>query len=204
MRAASSEAIPGPTAKAAKREARALSGASTAAHPNQRSDKTANLFLSKDSKRSEVQAFSPAPGQLSGELGAVTMLRAGVPADHPFVIDSWLLSGRSQAIARDAGRGYAGDMKWLLRRLLERGALLVACDKEEPGAIWGWALTRGSSIFYVYVRQEFRRKGLARALLAPFLDHQGEVVYCARLPFRSELPQVWRYSFLHAVRVAAE
>lgn len=191
-------------ANSAKRAARALIGLSTRADANHTVRETANFILQEKTKMSELQSFSPAIGKLTGELDGLTILRPGIPEDRPYVEDSWLLSGRSQGYARDAGPGYAHDMKWLIRRLLDRGALLVACDKDEPGAIWGWALTRGTTVVYVYVRQEFRRKGLAKALLAPFFAHDGPVVYCARPRFPMSWPRTWRYSFLHAVRLAAE
>lgn len=133
-------------------------------------------------------------------------LRPGTPEDHPFVVDSWLQSYRQQSIARDAGRAYMHDMKWLVRAWLARAALLVACDPEEPGAIWGWAVTRRDVILYVYVRQEFRRHGIARALLRPYLatTKNDAVVLAARTNHPVHIPPHWHYSFLAALRILVE
>ena len=92
------------------------------------------------------------------------------------------------------------DMKWLIRRYLERAAVLVAVDEEAPGAIWGWAATSGTTVLYVYVRDGFRKKGLASMLLKPFLA-RSDVTYCARIPRDIPIPRGWRYSFLAGLRL---
>lgn len=131
------------------------------------------------------------------------VLRPATSDDHAFIVDSWLCSYRGQAIARDAGASYMRDMKWLIRRLVERSAVLVAADEDEPGAIWGWAASHGSTVLYVYVRQEFRRSGIAGMLLHPFLG-RDHVTYAAKTHLDIPVPRGWRYSFLAAVKIAAE
>jgi GNAT superfamily N-acetyltransferase len=150
----------------------------------------------------------PAPG-LSHLVGSddaplPILLRPGTSEDHPFVVDSWLQSYRASAIARDAGRAYLHDMKWIVRAWLARAALLVACDPEQPGAIWGWAVTRDAVLFYVYVRQEFRRQGIARALLRPYLARTAPVIFAAKTTHPVPIPSNWHYSFLAALRCLTE
>jgi len=141
---------------------------------------------------------------LAAERDALPLvLRPAGAADHPFIVDSWLLSYRGQAIARDAGASYVRDMKWLIRRLLERGRVLVAADADEPSVIWGWAATGDRTVLYVYVREQFRRNGIASALLAPYLA-RPDVTYCAKTYRDITIPRGWRYSFLAAVRIASE
>lgn len=94
-------------------------------------------------------------------------------------------------------------MKWLVRRLLERAPVLVAADEDDPGAIWGWAATHGSTVLYIFVRQEFRHRGIARMLLAPYLSRTG-ITYAAKSSHRIRIPDGWTYSFLAAMRIAAE
>ena len=130
------------------------------------------------------------------------ILRPAVESDYPYIVESWLASYRGQAIARDAGRGYVHDFKWFIRKLIAKSAVLVAADEEEHGVIWGWAATHGETILYVYVRQDFRRQGLGRLLVRPFLEQPA--IYAARSHVRLNLPAAWRYSFLQAVRIAAE
>lgn len=128
------------------------------------------------------------------------LLRPVRPEDHPYIVDSWLISNRGSSIARDAGHAYVHDMKWLIRQWLERAAVLVAVDEDAQGAIWGWAATSGSTVLYVYVREQFRRQGIAKMLLAPFLARDG-VIYCARPHREIPIPRGWRYSFLAGLRL---
>jgi len=93
------------------------------------------------------------------------------------------------------------DMKWLIRRFLERGAVLVAADEDEPGAIWGWSATTANTVLYTYVRHEFRQQGVGSLLLAPFLKRR-DITYCARPQIRDvPIPPGWRYSFLAGLRL---
>lgn len=92
------------------------------------------------------------------------------------------------------------DMKWLIRRYLERAAVLVAVDEDAHGAIWGWAATSGGTVLYCYVRENFRRQGIAKMLLAPFRTRQN-IVYCARPPRDVPIPAGWRYSFLAGLKI---
>lgn len=142
----------------------------------------------------------PEKKETSPPLPAI--LRPATPSDHAFIVDSWLLSYRNQALARDAGQAYVHDMKWLIRRLIDRSAVLVAADRDTPGAIWGWAATHGTTVLYVYVRQEFRRRGIARMLLRPFLERP--TTYTARTHHHVTVPPQWRYSFFDAIRIACE
>jgi len=141
----------------------------------------------------------PVTNQIAKSLAI--LLRPASPDDHPFVVDSWVQSYRNQTIARDAGPSYMHDMKWIVRAWMADAAVLVACDPEEPGAIWGWAATNQNTILYCYVRQEFRRHGIARQLLAPYVDAEGPVLFAAKSSHPVKLPRHWRYSFLAALRL---
>lgn len=131
------------------------------------------------------------------------ILRPATAEDHPYIVDSWLLSFRGQAIGRDAGPAYVRDMKWFIRRLLSTARVLVAADADHPATIWGWTATADKTVLYVYVREQFRRNGVAKILLGPFLT-RPDIVYCARTHHDVPIPSGWRYSFLHAIRVATE
>jgi hypothetical protein len=138
------------------------------------------------------------------KAGEIAVLRPGEPSDHPFIVDSWLQSYRGQSIARDAGHRYMHDMKWLVRAWLARCAVIVACDPEAPGAIWGWAVTTGDMVLYAYVRMEFRRQGIAKMMLHPFLVPGRRVTFASKTQERIRLPHSWDYSFLAAVRLLTE
>lgn len=120
------------------------------------------------------------------------VLRSGLPSDHPFVVDSWVKSYQSYCLTRDcehcggAGRIYRGQRflrghKRLIREILARPAtaLLVACHPEDSDVILGWAVTEAGVVHYVFVKRDVRRVGIAKALLAPFLD-ASQVIYTHR------------------------
>lgn len=135
-------------------------------------------------------------------------LRPGKPADHPFVVDSWLKSYEDSPVARDLRDGgvYWTEYKAVVRRLLETQQLVVACAARDDDAILGWACTSAPPpeepdprVFYVYVRGRWsngtsaRRLGIARALLAPFLD--APCVYTHRPAHgRLPIPESWTYN----------
>lgn len=132
-------------------------------------------------------------------------LRAGHAGDHPLVVDSWVKSYQGYALARDcehcggAGRIYRGNRflrghKRLVREILARpgAALLVACRPDDPDTILGWACTGPGKVFYVFVKKDVRRVGIAKALLAPYLDaRNGGVIYTHRCNL--EAPAHWTY-----------
>lgn len=91
------------------------------------------------------------------------------PEDHAFVLDSWLLSDRYSAAARDEGVGYMRRQKARIRGILARATTVgtVACGKDDDDAIVGWSVTcpRMRVVYYVFVRPEVRRQGLGTLLL---------------------------------------
>lgn len=99
------------------------------------------------------------------------ILRDGVDTDLGFVKDSWRgtfhLGGYG---AQDAEREhYHEEMTRLFERLFKRDRsrvrIRVACDPKDQDSILGFAVTSGDELHFVYVRQDFRKLGVARALL---------------------------------------
>lgn len=113
-------------------------------------------------------------------------LRPMAPADRNFVRKSWLRSYAASAQARIAGRAYWTGHHDLIERLLERASVRVACSSTHAGTIVGFACVGWpSTLHYVYVREEFRRYGVARRLLA---DLPAGVTYSHRSDMVSALP----------------
>jgi hypothetical protein len=119
-------------------------------------------------------------------------MRPASEGDAPFIVDSWMLSYRPSAVARDAGGAYIRGQKAKIRRLLSRANILVACLPEDPETILGWSATEATVVHFVYVKREFRRLGIASSLLSPFL---GEATtYTHRTPCVSSfIPSHWNY-----------
>jgi GNAT superfamily N-acetyltransferase len=131
-------------------------------------------------------------------------LREGRPDDHAFVAESWLQSDKHSPSGRDDGPGYMARAKVRIRRILGRSELRVLCSKEDSDAILAWAVVGHlagvrpgpdplrPAVYYVYVRTELRRQGLARLLLSDLKDR--DVTYTHRPVVRGLTPPAgWVY-----------
>lgn len=109
-------------------------------------------------------------------------VRPGRVSDVPFLCSSYvrsLLNQRPWAI---------GDRNWmasaaalLAARILGRGSVLVACDPGDPDQIYGWVACDPTSrvLYYIYVKQAFRRAGIGTALMRAAFSELGPTVRCA-------------------------
>lgn len=101
--------------------------------------------------------------------GHVTIRRAQ-SSDLPFVFSSWLNSYESSGWARGVRRRtYFTRHHAVVSELLSRPScvVLVAALEEDPDVILAWAALEpvSSTVHYVYVKESWRRLGLARRLL---------------------------------------
>ncbi len=56
--------------------------------------------------------------------------------------------------------------------LLERSITLIACMPDEPNIIFGFAIAEPPQLHFVFVKADFQRLGIARALINAFeLEH---------------------------------
>lgn len=99
-------------------------------------------------------------------------LRPATEEDMPFFFSATLQSHfySSPSCLNLLPSIYYPEHKKALQRLLERDAifLTIACLKEDPDVILGFALTepRENVLHYMYVKRAFRRFGVARELMA--------------------------------------
>lgn len=98
------------------------------------------------------------------------VLRAGTGEDEAFIYNSWLrahfdIGANVKAIDRKTFEAHHRDV---IRRLLERGQILVASDPEMPSLIYGWMVFESIGaqlcVHYCYVRGSQRRFGIGRRL----------------------------------------
>jgi GNAT superfamily N-acetyltransferase len=139
---------------------------------------------------SEVETVERAPDTEPAPRFAYA-LRPAQPADAVYVMHSWLRSYESSAVARDMGRSYYLSHERTIRRILERADVLVACLEDDPETIVGYAVTGPETVFYVYVKKDFRRLGIARALLAPYLELA--TIYTHKSARALPVPASWVY-----------
>lgn len=105
-------------------------------------------------------------------------LREPTADDLGYLFSSWLKSARGEGAHRHmANDVYFGAMKPRVTEALRRGRIVVACNPDDPWAIYGWICFEPSVIHYVYVKYTFRHLGVARRLFA-VANPDGEPVTC--------------------------
>lgn len=112
--------------------------------------------------------------------------RLAMPGDAAFIADSWLRSYRKSA-DHIPGPVYYAEHRHVIEGLLPKCTVQIAHHAEDVHQILGWcavqriALQSGNSVWalhYCYVKQPFRRLGIASRLLAglvgagDFCSHQ--------------------------------
>lgn len=100
-------------------------------------------------------------------------LRDWLPeSDVAFIGNSW----RESYYVGGPGVQYAdrehfkAEMQRVFAELLPTARVIVACDREDPDTLLGFAAARGSELLYVYVRGgselvNVRKQGIARELI---------------------------------------
>jgi GNAT superfamily N-acetyltransferase len=64
----------------------------------------------------------------------------------------------------------------------------VATPTDDPDTILGWSVVSGSTLWYVYVRKDFRGSGIARALIPDCVAQ-----FAFKTPCLKRLPAGWAY-----------
>ena len=96
-------------------------------------------------------------------------LRPYSESDFALVIDSWLKSSREH--------GLSGFKRSDIVKLIETKTIRICCDEEKPEVIHGWICHGvhpygGPQLWYVYVKEMFRRQGLASWLIRSTMPEQ--------------------------------
>jgi GNAT superfamily N-acetyltransferase len=154
---------------------------------------------------------------VSGELylsrSAEDILTAAVrdfepEVDGNFVYSSWLNSYRESAIGgwkSPTGEAMALGVYYKRARsridaLIKRGAeLKVACDPEDTNIILGWMCAEDPVLHYVYVKEAYRRQGIALSLLAACGLSSSRIIPCSHWTPSAEEVAAKRPSLLRRV-----
>jgi hypothetical protein len=131
---------------------------------------------------------------------APVVLRDWKPSDRNFVIDSWVRSYRGSTSALIPESIYFDSQRRLINALLERCQITIAGFDEDPDTILGWACTSSSAIHYVWVRPQFRKQGIAKAMLAQFIN--APAVYTHKSYAIKKPPTLWSFDPYHAFELA--
>lgn len=119
-------------------------------------------------------------------------LRADWTDVHRWALNSWirsLLDGGLPGFAHGVtAPTYLARQHDLIARLLGTCELRLAVEPTAPDLYRGWALGSGGVVHYCFVKQQFRRQEIARALVKGFVDVDGELSYTHRLArYRGEV-----------------
>jgi GNAT superfamily N-acetyltransferase len=90
--------------------------------------------------------------------------------DFPFVLNAWMMSYRDSRRDHTNGDYFPGQQN-LIAELAARRNLVIGCDADTPewiaGFVCGIPLEDGRLLVdYIYVKQAYRERGIARGLLA--------------------------------------
>lgn len=91
--------------------------------------------------------------------------------ERNFVLQSWVRAGRQSQWATLMGSAtYYRGQQSVVERLVTTATVRVAEVEGRPGELAGWACgehhkTQGLVLHFVYVKQVYRRLGVARALI---------------------------------------
>jgi hypothetical protein len=112
-------------------------------------------------------------------------LRPLEQSERAFVLSAWLRSYRNAPAVRlvDNPTYFSGQSRSILS-LLDRASCTVAADPQDDAVLWGFIVTEGQALRYVYVKHLLRRNGIARALwqaagrprTVDVLTHAGEAI----------------------------
>ena len=104
--------------------------------------------------------------------------------DVNFVLATWLKSYRiiahddvvNPVVSRIPGRTYYAGQEALIKRIILKSRVLVACDAEDPGFIAGYLVFDPGRIHYIYVKGTLRLRGVARTLITHSGMDLGECI----------------------------
>lgn len=108
--------------------------------------------------------------EASASASPQVLLRPATADDISLIQETWLRSyWRGGRAPRVAPAVYWAEHKRLIRGILSRAAVIVACSPEDLSQVFGWCAHERigglSVLHYCYVKQPFRRLGLAAHLL---------------------------------------
>jgi hypothetical protein len=112
-------------------------------------------------------------------------------SDENFIFHSWGNSYRDAALAAwgDMPKAtYYKRVRTRIEALLSRGAeLKLAVDPDDPNLILGWACAEAPVLHYVYIKEAYRRQGLALQLMGAVGLANARVIPCSHWTPHAEL-----------------
>jgi hypothetical protein len=98
-----------------------------------------------------------------------------------FILNSWLKSVRiTENWIKIESKIFFEEYQKLIIATLEMGSVLIACPKNEPNIIIGYMVYERAEkcliIHFLYIKNKFRRNGLARYMIESLDNKKNEVI----------------------------
>jgi GNAT superfamily N-acetyltransferase len=155
---------------------------------------------------------------ISGKLSPSFAIRPGEDTDRNYILDTWRKS-ESASIAHIEGSLYSAMQTGAMAAILSRSSTTVriAHPIGSDDTIAAWAVVRapvpvlhkGSGrlpaigptpiVYYIYVREDGRRLGIGRMLLADYAN-RPRVLYTSRVPHVRDARGSWQPSPIQVPR----
>lgn len=154
---------------------------------------------------------------------APIVLRPMRSTDEGRIITDWVETHYGRTCD---GLAYKRGQWKLVKALIQCCPVLVAAYDKDPDVIFGWACTSTDAVHYVWVDKKFRRNGVAKELLSPYMKRTGVIYTHApsrmwqtrgdsnRFKFNVNadgtrdsvvpIPHGWTYNPYHAFELAAQ
>jgi len=98
--------------------------------------------------------------------GSEVLVRTVEPGDRNFVISTWLRSAKDASkMSKDKFFSFTRPQ---VERDIDNGMVVVACDAEVPGTIYGWACYRDGVLRWAYTVYDLRNRGVFSFLKAEY------------------------------------
>lgn len=106
-------------------------------------------------------------------------LRRAQEKDISFIFNSWLKSYRNSLFAKSISNTiYFSEHHKIIEKLAKTSEIIIACNPDDPDQIYGYICAEKIddifTIHYIYVKQPFRKLGLANFMLSAFDVDMGE------------------------------
>lgn len=88
--------------------------------------------------------------------------------DEPFIYSSWRNAacyGTARAAQQKVDSDFFKQKTVSIRNILKTATVRIACLEDDPMTIVGYSVTRDAHLEFIYVKIEFRGKGIATLLM---------------------------------------
>jgi len=100
-------------------------------------------------------------------------IRPPKPEDLSFIYSTWLNSFYYDSWTKSIRKSvYFNNYKKVLDRLLNETVISIACLIEDDSVILGYMVSEPEIIHYVYVKEAFRKMGIAKSLAKELFDDE--------------------------------